>query len=122
MTADRLRPLNGPDLRMPRSAWWSAFSHDGRRLYACGHDPHVWAWDLKGFRPAGRVRTGLDTLFGPDLHPSLERMAAGGGDGTVRVWDIPAGQEVLCVGRHRGAVSAARFADQGRTLASSGED
>ena len=115
-------PSNGPDTRMPRSAWWSAFSHDGRRLHACGDDPHIWTWDLKTFRLAGRVRTNLDALFGPDLHPSQEQVAAGGGDGTVRVWDIEAGHEVLSAARHRGAVSAVRFADEGRTLASAGVD
>src|SRR5262249_19700620 len=78
-------PLNSPDMRMTRSAWWSAFSHDGRRLYTCGDDPHIWAWDLKTFRLAGRIRTTLDTLLGPDLHSSLDQVAVGGTDGTVRV-------------------------------------
>lgn len=122
MTTTQVEALNGPDMRMPRSAWWSAFSHDGRRLHACGDDPHVWSWDLNTFKPAGRVRTDLDALLGPDLHPSREQVAAGGGDGTVRVWDIEAGREVLAAGRHRGAVSSVRFADEGRTLVSAGVD
>jgi WD40 repeat protein len=115
-------PLNGPDVRMPHSAWWSAFSHDGRRLYTCGDDPHVWAWDVRTFRLSGRVRTNLEVLLGPDLHPSLEQVAAGGVDGAVHVWDIGSGREVLAALRHRGGVSAVRFAGEGRTLASSGVD
>jgi WD40 repeat protein len=117
-----IQPLNGPDMRMPRAAWWSAFSHDGRRLYACGDDSHVWTWDVQTFRLAGRVRTSLDALFGPDLHPSLEQVAAGGPDGTVRAWDVDSGREVMSAARHRGAASAVRFTDEGRTLASAGVD
>ena len=122
MTASPVQLVNGPDMRMPPSAWWSAFSHDGRRLYTCGGDPHIWAWDLSTAKLAARIKTELDALLGPDLHPSLERVAAGGGDGTVRVWDIEAGREVLSAGRHQGAVSAVRFADAGQTLASAGVD
>src|SRR5262249_10696120 len=94
-----IQPLNEPAMRMPRAAWCTAFSHEGKRLYACGDDPHIWSWDLDGFRLASRVRTDLDVLLGPDLHPSLERVAFGGVDGTVRVWDIEAGTEVLSAAR-----------------------
>jgi WD40 repeat protein len=109
-------------MRMPGSAWWSAFSHDGRRLYTCGGDPAIWVWDVSTSRLVRRIRTGLDALFGPDPHPSLGRLAAGGGDGTVRIWDMEEGREVLSAARHRGGVSAVRFVDGGRTLASAGVD
>ena len=60
MTAAGLQPLNRPDMRMPQSAWWSAFSHDGRRLYTCGGHPHIWVWDMRAFRLAGHEATVCD--------------------------------------------------------------
>jgi WD40 repeat protein len=122
MTSGPVPPVNGPDMRMPRSAWWSMFSHSGGLLYTCGGDPGIWAWDVRTSRLVRRIKTGLDSLFGPDLHPALDRLAAGGGDGTVRIWDVEAGRELISAARHRGAVSAVRFIDGGRTLASSGGD
>jgi WD40 repeat protein len=109
-------------MRMPRSAWWSAFSHDGGQLYTAGGDPHIWVWDLKTFRLADRIKTDLDVLCGPDLHPSLDWVAAGGIDGTVRIWDLAMGREVLSAQRHRGPVAAVCFADGGRNLLSAGAD
>jgi WD40 repeat protein len=122
MMCDHIQPLNGPEMRMPRPAWWSAFSHDGRRLHVCGDDPHIWSWEVDRFRLVGHIKTDLDVLLGPDLHPSLDRVAAGGVDGTVRVWDIQDGREVLSARRHHGGVSTVRFAEGGMSLASAGED
>jgi WD40 repeat protein len=122
MTPSPLQPVSGPNMRTPRSAWWSAFSHDARRLYTCGGDPSIWVWDIGTSRLVHRITTGLDALLGPDLHPSLARLAAGGSDGTVRVWDLEAGRELLSAARHCGAVSAVRFVADGRTLASAGVD
>jgi WD40 repeat protein len=85
MTPSSVQPVNGSDMRMPRSAWWSGFSPDGRRLYTCEGDSGIWVWDFGTSRLVHRITTGLDALLGPDLHPSLARLAAGGSDGTVRV-------------------------------------
>ena len=114
--------LSRDDMRMSGSAWWSAFSHDGQRIVTAGSEPHLWIWDAKTFRTVGRVRTGLDAVFGPTLHPSLDRVAAGGPDGTVRVWDLGSGEELLRAARHANAVSAVQFTDEGRLLASAGVD
>jgi WD40 repeat protein len=122
MSPKPVQQVNGPGMRMPRSAWWSAFSHDGGRLHTCGGDPGIWVWGVRTSRLVHRITTGLDALLGPDLHPSFDRLAAGGGDGTVRVWDLEEGRELLSAARHRGAMSAVRFVDGGRTLASAGVD
>jgi WD40 repeat protein len=85
-------------------------------------DPHLWVWDVNTSSLVGRIKTDRDVLLGPDLHPSLDHVAAGGTDGTVHVWDLLAGREILAAARHGEGVSAVRFADGGRTLASAGVD
>lgn len=117
-----MKSLNGDDMRMPCSAWWSAFSNDGQRIITAGSDSDLWIWDATTFRLIGRVHTALDTIIGPALHPSLDHLAAGGTDGTVRMWDIRSGEERLCASRHAKTVASVRFTDEGRMLASAGVD
>jgi uncharacterized protein (TIGR02996 family) len=117
-----LPPLNGPGMRMPRTAAWASFSHDGARIYTCGDDPHIWVWNATGFRLERRIKTALPSLYGPALHPTLDHLAAGGADGTVRIWDLSSGKELLCPERHNGPASPVCFADGGKALASAGTD
>jgi WD40 repeat protein len=107
---------------MPESAWWTAFSHDGQRLYSCGSHPDIWVWDLKTFKLRGRIRTEVKAIHGATLHPSADRIAAGSWDGVVRVWDVGSGAEILRAARHKEAVSAVRFAAAGDLLASASCD
>ncbi len=117
----RLAPLNGPTMRMPRSAWWASCSHDGRWIYTTGQDQHVWVWDAERFILRNRFPTGLESLVGSTLHPTKDWLAAGSGDGSVRIWELALGREILCAERHKGAVSAVRFQEDG-PLASAGAD
>ena len=64
-------------------------------------------WSLKG-----HAITVLDVAFSPDGH----RLAtACGGDGTVRLWDLTAGQEILKLVDSVG-VDSVRFVSDGRRL------
>jgi WD40 repeat protein/tRNA A-37 threonylcarbamoyl transferase component Bud32 len=62
------------------------------------------------FRPGGK----------DSVTPTL--LASAGGDGAVRVWEMPAGQEKLCLRGHDGAVHAVAFRPDGDCLASAGDD
>src|SRR5262249_551356 len=118
----RLLPLNGPAVRMPSGMAWTAFSHDGRFLYTAGLDSRIWIWDSATYTLHRHIQTGLPYPFGPALHPAREQGAAGGADGTVRLWDLDSGAETICVKRHPAAVTAVCFMEAGRLLASGGED
>src|SRR5690242_4041257 len=95
-----MKPSSPPSLRLPDSAEWSAFSHDGERLYVTGSQPDIWIWDSRTFRLEARVPTGLPSLSRATLHPTAEVIAAGGRDGTVRAWDVATGAEILCSAHH----------------------
>ena len=74
----------------------------GRRLRALpGHDGYA-----------------SGVAFGPDG----SRLASGGADGVVRVWDLGTGAEALAFRGHRGAVFGVAFGPDGRRVASAGRD
>lgn len=118
----RLLPLNGSEMRMPHGVSWVSFSHDEQFIYTAGSGPHIWIWDATTYELRDRITTNLERLSSPVLHPQNERIAAGGADGTVRVWDVKARAEILCSKRHPKSVTAVCFVNEGRLLASGDDD
>jgi WD40 repeat protein len=80
-------------------------------------------------RPAPRSR-GRAPLQAPDPNgyrpiawaPDGRRIAAGGGDGKVSVYDATTGKEVYSLAGHEGPVLAVAWSSNGRQLASGGTD
>ncbi len=126
-TGERHRVLTG----FPSPVMGVAFSPDGRWL-ACS----TGGWNDRG---SVQIR-GVDSdrmdftlpftdedgkppgLFRLALSPDGRRVAAGGGDGTVRVWDLSARAPAGVWGSHTGPVRDVAFSGDGRWLASGGDD
>jgi WD40 repeat protein/serine/threonine protein kinase len=103
-----------------------AFNRDGSRLATAGFDG-VHLWDTASGRElpwAGQhVRPWLASV-GFDASGDRLLTAAGGrwngggnGDGTVRLWSVPSGKELLRLSRSGEAVSSALFSPDGRFFA-----
>ena len=56
------------------------------------------------------------------LHPDRKAFVAGGGNFWVYVHDYETGEELLCNKGHHGPVYGVRFAPDGNTYASGGDD
>ena len=56
------------------------------------------------------------------LSPDGKRIASGGDDNTVRIWDGASGYEVMTLKGHTGSVRSVTFSPDGRRLASGSLD
>jgi WD40 repeat protein len=79
------------------------FSPDGRMIASSGHDPHISVWDLGRNEERPLIHDWPD-YTGPNYPGSSGRhplafvgngqvLASGGGDGTIRLWDVTSGKE-----------------------------
>ena len=79
-----------------------------------------------GMRPPGRngaILTGhTGEVEAVAVAPDGSWLASGGGDGTVRIWDVATGQERAVLTGHTGGVMAVAVAPDGSWLASGGGD
>ncbi len=110
------------------------FSRDGEQLALASRDGFVKLWDAKLLDRLGvdekkaarltlRARVagpGVNVAFSPDGR----RLATGGEENTVKIWDVETGGELLTLRGHNGDVYTLAFSpdDDGRWIASAGED
>ena len=103
-----------------------AFSPDGGSVASTGasdRDPlrSPIVWDESSGEliwSSARAIPNLAIAFGPEGR----RIAAGGRDGRIRVWDLGSGDEPLVIEARGGAVHTLAFSPDGRWLASGGVD
>jgi WD40 repeat protein len=94
-------------------------ARDGSTIAGCNNLANVFAW-LPRAVPEVRALSGhalpaANVTFSPDG----QRLAAGGEDRTVRVWDVPGGKSLLTLRGHAGDLrtfSALRFSPDGGRL------
>jgi WD40 repeat protein len=66
-------------------------------------------------------RTG-DVVLSVAFSPDGRRLAAGGADGAVRVYDVATGKRLLLIEQHADWVTAVAFSPDGRSIASASRD
>ena len=141
--------LDGPQLfletlggdRHPGLVWGSALRADGR-LAAIADGPSVLIYEgrfeVADAAPAdnvlatipvdrhaslrGKLEGHLGTVYCVDFHPDGSRIATGGSDGTVRIWDPETCEQLLVLRGHDQYVRDLRFSPDGTLLASASGD
>lgn len=104
--------------------WGLAFSPDGKLLAGCSrgcNEVHVWdsaTWERK-FELFGHSNNRIESVtFSADS----QRLASGGCDGTVRLWNMQSGNQELVFDKHdsdTGRISGLQFHPDGRRIISS---
>jgi WD40 repeat protein len=102
-----------------------AFSPDGERIALAvgdydGTDLGIHLVDACTGADRGLLGGHTDVVLCVAFEPSGQRLASGAMDGTIRLWDLEAGEEVLVLRGHESWVYAVAFSPDGSLLASGG--
>jgi len=86
-------------------------------------DMVVQLWDLASGKERRRLRGHTDTVVSVAIAPDGRRVAAGGADGTLRLWSLEEpGAAALLLKGHTAAVRSATFLPEGGSLLSGSAD
>jgi WD40 repeat protein/tetratricopeptide (TPR) repeat protein len=97
-----------------------AFSPDGRHgVYPNGQN--ILVWDLEPSRDIRTLKGHTGNVHSVTFAPDGKRVASGGLDGTVKLWELDTGKEVWTA-KHSDVVRQVRIAPDGRTVLSVSHD
>ncbi|KAK5737767.1 hypothetical protein LTR17_006415 [Elasticomyces elasticus] len=107
-----------------------AVSPDSQSLLSYGQDNTVRTWDIRPFAPEQRqirvfdgAQVGLEkNLLRACWDPEGRRIAAGGGDGTVTLWENKTGKMLHKLPGHKGTVNDVRISPDGSMVLSASTD
>ncbi len=114
----------------------AAFSPDSRSLASCSRNHIVRVWQTEPISMASASAAGeeatvsrcqvlrghSDEVFAVAFHPDGTRLATGGRDGAVSLWNLTRGEEVVRLPGHKSYVWSLAFSPDGATLVSGSGD
>jgi eukaryotic-like serine/threonine-protein kinase len=115
--------LGGPIAGAPGGVMSAAFAPDGRQIALSSRDV-IDLWDISGPVPttAHQLRGHVNFVYAVTYSPDGRRLATGGWDKTIRIWDRETGQLLDRLIGHRGFVRGLAFSPDGNQLISGSED
>jgi WD40 repeat protein len=127
-THEKAHSLRGHE----KTVWSATFSPDSRRLATCSEDRTVRVWQVgallspPGEGAEGRkcqvLRGHTDQVYAAAFHPDGTRLATGGRDRGVWLWDLERGEDVARLPGHTSFVWSLAFSPDGKTLVSGSGD
>ncbi|NXA41578.1 CORO7 protein, partial [Eudromia elegans] len=130
------RPGRLPDTAIPTIQNGSAVADlswdpfDARRLAVAGEDAKIRLWRIpeRGLRdtlrePEAMLRGHTEKIYSIRFHPvAADILVSSSYDMTVRIWELGAGQEVLCLRGHTEQIFSLAWSPDGRKLATASKD
>lgn len=70
------------------------YNQDGDLLFSCAKEGNVCAWYTKNGELLGTYKGHNGVVWSLDVSSDSRRLATGGGDNTIRIWDVYTGKEL----------------------------
>jgi WD40 repeat protein len=103
-----------------------AFSSDGKRLAVSGGAPslmgEVQIWDVEKRALARSIPVSSDSVYGVSFSPEGDRIACGGADKSVRLFNVADGKELFKFDNHSDWVFGTTFSVDGKRVLSGSRD
>jgi len=108
---------NPENVRGTESLPFIAFSSDGKRGIAVGHDQTLRVWDLENGKELRKLQGGGDVPNSMEISAD-GNLALSGGPKVIRVWELSSGRELWSLSRTY--VTSASFSPDGKRVAVTG--